>query len=258
LNESGLPVIVIPCFNEEHRLDLQRLAGLAGSGRVGLLFVDDGSADGTLPLLRGLSDASSAVDVLQLPRHLGKGEAVRRGLLHAVESGASVAGYYDADLATPPEELLRLVSVLENRPDLSFVMAARVRLLGRTIVRGPLRHYLGRVFATLASVILELPVYDTQCGAKVFRVTPALVEAVDRPFRSAWIFDLELIGRLSKLTRTAEPLPPAAFEEMPLQVWRDVAGSKIRLGDMVRALVDLVMIGAELRTGQHRRHHRRL
>ena len=50
--------------------------------------------------------------------------------------------------------------------------------------------------ATLAALILRQPFYDTQCGAKLFRNTPALAGALSEPFRSPWAFDLELLGRL--------------------------------------------------------------
>ena len=243
---TGLPVVVIPCYNEELRLDLTRLASLAESGRVRLLFVDDGSIDGTSVLLSKLTDTAGAIDVLRLPHNVGKAEAIRRGLVHSIDSGAPILGYYDADLATPPEELLRLVRLLESRPDLAFVLAARVRLLGRRIERHALRHYLGRVFATIASAMLRIPVYDTQCGAKVFRVTPAVREALRAPFRSAWVFDVELIGRLLGGTSTIEPVPITAFEEMPLREWRDVSGSRLGFVGMVRALVDLLMVGARM------------
>ena len=243
---ADLPVIVIPCFDEERRLDRPALAALADSGRVRLLLVDDGSTDGTLAILHELRDASSAVDVLELAENQGKAEAVRLGLLRAAESGATVAGYYDADLATPPAELLRLIEFLEERPGLAFVLGSRVRLLGRTITRSPVRHYLGRVFATFASLALAIPVYDTQCGAKVFRVTPELVEALDRPFRSAWVLDVELMGRLLSGSATAGPVPVAAFEEVPLLEYRDAPGSKVRLREKARALADLIVIGGEL------------
>ena len=244
-----VPLVVVPCFNEERRLDVPRLRALAESGRVRLLFVDDGSTDGTLRVLTGLAESSGAVEVLALPENVGKAETVRLGLVRALESGASVVGYYDADLATPPGELLRLVQVLEDRPDVSFVLAARVALLGRTIERHLVRHYLGRVFASLASMVLRLRVYDTQCGAKVFRVTPAVVEALGRPFRSSWVFDVELIGRL--LHGNVDPLPASAFEEVPLLEWHDVPGSKLGVPGMARALLDLMLVGAEMsRRGQ--------
>jgi hypothetical protein len=128
-------------------------------------------------------------------------------------------------------------------------MASRVRMLGWRMDRRAWRHYLGRVFATLASVILDMPVYDTQCGAKAFRVSPALRVAISTPFRSSWVFDVELIGRLSRGSSTAEPVPLGAFEEMPLRSWRDVSGSTLGPVAMGQALVDLLVVGARLNRG---------
>jgi dolichyl-phosphate beta-glucosyltransferase len=242
---TQLPVIVVPCFNEEQRLDVSQFRSLAQSGRLRLLFVNDGSTDATTQVLTGLTSSSPSVEVLDLPQNVGKAEAVRRGLLHGIDSGASVIGYYDADLATPPQELLRLIRILDTRPDLAFVMAARVALLGRTIERSPVRHYLGRVFASLASIILRLRVYDTQCGAKVFRVTPAVVESISRPFRSSWVFDVELIGRMLQ-PRAVGGMMATSFEEVPLREWRDISGSKLGVAGMVRAFADLMIVGIEL------------
>ena len=161
-------------------------------------------------------------------------------------------GYYDADLATPPPELLRLIGVLDDRPDVSFVMAARVALLGRTIERRAVRHYLGRVCASAASIVLRLRVYDTQCGAKVFRVTPAVIDSISRPFRSSWVFDVELIGRMLHPV-SGNPMAANSFEEVPLREWRDISGSKLGVAGMARAFVDLMIVGVELNRGSRRR-----
>jgi hypothetical protein len=119
-------------------------------------------------------------------------------------------------------------------------------MLGYQIDRSAVRHYLGRVFATAASLILRARVYDTQCGAKLFRAGPALSEALSAPFLSRWAFDVELLGRLLIGTAAVAPLPIAAIVEVPLAIWRDVAGSKLGLAGMVRTLRDLARVANDM------------
>lgn len=245
---EGRSVIVVPCFNEEHRIDERAFAALADAGELHLLFVDDGSTDATPSLLARLVQSSDLIDVFTLRENAGKAEAVRRGLLMAIRGGATMVGYYDADLATPPRELLRLTEVLQSRPDLAGVFGSRVARLGSSIERSSLRHYLGRTYATLASMALGITVYDTQCGAKVFRVSDSFAAALAEPFRSTWAFDVELLYRLLRGSGVSSPLPVTAFVEVPLDAWRDIRGSKIRVGAAAAMLVDLASIVRSRRT----------
>jgi dolichyl-phosphate beta-glucosyltransferase len=238
-----LPVVVVPCFNEERRLDEWAFLDLAGSGCVRLLFVNDGSTDGTSGILERLRKETEAIEVFELPRNLGKAEAVRQGLRHAVAAGAVIVGYLDADLATPGAELLRMVRILETRSELMAVFGSRVARLGSRIERSPFRHYAGRVFATVASLALGVAVYDTQCGAKVFRVNANFTAAIETPFRSAWSFDVLLCQRLFDGTPEVPGLPIASFLEVPLDVWSDVGGSKVRLRGSMTAIWDVVVMG---------------
>jgi len=228
--------LIVPCFDEAGRLDRGEILRLARARPdLGLLLVNDGSRDATLAMLEQIrAEAGGSAEVLSLDRNHGKAEAVRRGLLAAIAGGARIVGWADADLSTPVDELLRLPEELErNRVDV--MLASRVRLLGRRIDRHAHRHYLGRVFATFASLALRIPVYDTQCGAKLFRVTPALAWALRTPFRTRWVFDVELLARLLDGGPEAPPLDPSAIREEPLRVWRDVKGSKLRWSGMLRA-----------------------
>lgn len=114
-------VVVVPCFNEEQRFDDLAFLDLVSAGHIRLVLVNDGSTDGTGLILEQLVHKSDAIEMLRLPRNMGKAEAVRRGMCCAIESGARIVGYFDADLATPTTELLRLVRTLESREDLMGV-----------------------------------------------------------------------------------------------------------------------------------------
>jgi glycosyltransferase involved in cell wall biosynthesis len=231
--------VVVPCFNEAGRLRLTEFRNYAATHPdVRFLFVDDGSTDSTRRLLaiEARNHPDSAM-LLPLEKNAGKGEAVRLGMLKAIEEGTRFVAYWDADLATPLEEMTRMVECLGKGPEISCVMGARVRLLGRNIQRKAVRHYLGRIFASAASWVLRIPVYDTQCGAKLFRVTDDLQSALARPFRSRWIFDVELLARLSELYgNDAEK----RMVEYPLRTWQDIGGSRLRAKDFFRAAFNLL------------------
>jgi glycosyltransferase involved in cell wall biosynthesis len=240
--------LVVPCFNEARRLDEAAVTHLLqAQPELGLLFVNDGSTDDTAACLDRIAAARpDRLAVVHLARNVGKAEAVRQGLLRALQGGSAVTGYLDADFATPWAEVARLLRLFEATPDADVLMASRVALLGRDIARSPRRHYLGRVFATVASAVLGLRVYDTQCGAKLFRTNPALELALEEPFLSRWIFDVELLGRLLAGGPGATALPPSRFLEEPLKAWQDVPGSKLRPRHLVTALSDLVRIRMDL------------
>ncbi len=239
---------VIPCFNEQDRLPAAEILAFAQAEDVRLLLVDDGSTDATRAQLVDIAHAAPArVRVLGLDVNVGKGEAVRRGLLDALAGGAPIVGYADADLATPRLELLRLRDELVRR-ELSVVTGARVKLVGVQIDRKAMRHYLGRVFATCAALVLRTPYYDTQCGAKLFRATPLLQLALEAPFRSRWAFDVELLGRLMVGMGNEPGLDMSTLRELPLETWVDVGESKLRPGGMIRSGLDLARIAMHLET----------
>jgi glycosyltransferase involved in cell wall biosynthesis len=233
-------ILIVPCYDEAARLDQGEFLRLAAArSDLELLFVDDGSRDGTAEVLERMHAVEPRLSVHRLARNGGKAEAVRRGLLAALDRGADVVGYADADLATPVDELLRLVRAMAERGS-AVVLGSRVRLLGAAIERRPARHYLGRVFATIASLALRIDVYDTQCGAKLFRRGDALRQALETPFRSRWAFDVELLARLLEGGPVAPGLAPAELREVPLEAWRDADGSKLGLRAMIRAGLDLL------------------
>jgi dolichyl-phosphate beta-glucosyltransferase len=210
------------------------------------VFVDDGSTDATAEILDGLrAPHPDRVEVLRLVENAGKGEAVRRGMVAAMNRGAEVVAYADADLSAPLDELARLVALVVDDESLTAVLGSRFRRLGADIRRSELRHLAGRIYATLASAALGVGIYDTQCGAKAFRSTPRLRDALAEPFGERWAFDVEL---LSRLIRGRDPASWSSIIEEPLLEWHAKPGSKLRSGQAVRAAAELLRIG--------RRHRR--
>lgn len=234
--------LVVPCFNEVRRLDGDAfIRFLTDQPQCSVCFVDDGSADGTAAVLDGLhARLPGRVQVLKLPANVGKGDAVRQGVRHIGALGRfAFVGYWDADLSTPLAELRAMLAAFELNPDCVLAMGSRFRRLGSNLTRSRLRHALGRMFVMAAGAILELPVHDSQCGAKVFRAQVVELLFAD-PFTSPWLFDVELLARLrNHLGRDAVR---RAVVEVPLQAWREVGGSKMSAAHMATVPLGLLRI----------------
>lgn len=233
--------IVVPCYNEAKRLEPELFrAYLSERSEVSFFFVDDGSTDRTLEVLEALrAGHEDRIHVVRQSPNAGKAEAVRRGMNEACAAGFELAGFWDADLATPLSSIGSFLDLLTARPEIQMIFGARVQLLGREIRRLPIRHYLGRIFATAVSTMLRLPIYDTQCGAKIFRVTPMLRQALEDPFITKWVFDVEMLARFLVYLRKDYRALARAVYEYPLEKWVDVAGSRVKPTDFFKAFLDV-------------------
>jgi len=242
--------IVVPCYNEAKRLLPELFLDAMGSNpNLSFLFVDDGSRDTTGEILDAMKHRNAdQVAILSLEKNVGKAEAVRCGILKVLEGPCDNVGYWDADLATPLDVIGEFCGLLD-RGDAEIVIGSRVRLLGRKVERRAWRHYLGRVFATFASLLLEMKIYDSQCGAKIFRNSPHLRQVFSRPFKVKWIFDVEMFSRFPLV----QEMPPAelsssAWVEFPLYCWADVKGSKVGVKVYLRSGIDFCVLFYHLRT----------
>ncbi|MFT5114830.1 MAG: dolichyl-phosphate beta-glucosyltransferase [Parasphingorhabdus sp.] len=230
--------LIIPCYNEANRLNQEMFVSEATSFSR-LIFVDDGSTDETREKLKKIVRKAGliggTVDIVSLPTNQGKAEAVRQGILYGLKQSRrpTTYGFTDADLSTPLKEMLRLNDLLLNL-DFHLVLGSRVKLSGLDIVRNPLRHFAGRIAATLISRSLGLQVYDTQAGAKIFS-HHAASQLFKNKFISSWLFDCELLMRSKDHT--------FRICEEPLQVWRH-QGSGYTFGPRtyLRCLMDLTRI----------------
>ena len=233
--------VIVPCYNEAHRLrSAELIAFLDSHPGAALCLVDDGSSDKTLPMLMALqAQRPEQILVLPVSPNGGKAAAVRAGVLFAARHGGwPLLGFWDADLSTPLSEVDRLVAVFADDPSCQLAMGSRVKRLGAKIERRVSRHVLGRIFAACATGILGFPVYDSQCGAKIFRRDVAAI-LFGEPFLTRWLFDLEMLARLRNQIGVAAM---AAAREVPVVEWTEVGGSKLRLREMVGVPVELVRI----------------
>ncbi|MEI6379049.1 MAG: glycosyltransferase [Candidatus Falkowbacteria bacterium] len=230
--------IVIPCYNEALRLKSDVLADFA-MNHVDwrLIFVNDGSSDQTPAVLNRLAEEYSNVEVLSLAINEGKAEAVRQGIMRALDDGAEIVGFMDADLSTPLTEIEAMVELADSGR-WQMVFASRIRTLNTHIRRYFWRHALGRVFASIAAWLIGLPVYDTQCGAKFFRADLARL-LFEQRFASRWFFDLEIFIRAKKelgLETSNQAL------EYLLSEWYDEGASKLRIFDFLSVPWELAKI----------------
>lgn len=229
--------IIIPCYNEAERLELEQFSRfLEQHSEFSFLFVNDGSSDNTGALLKEFCSNYSNASFLELEKNSGKAEAVRTGMLHAKDLQVSFVGFCDADLATPLDEFCNMLALaMENTV---FISGCRIMRLGSTIVRKTSRHLLGRVFATAASWHTGLPVYDTQCGAKIYHIR-TIGNVFHRPFVTKWFFDVEILRRLINVYGKENIINNAI--EYPLHCWIEKTGSKLRLfavlWDFIRLLL---------------------
>ncbi len=233
-------VLIIPCYNEEKRLDIQAFQDfLLAHPDFFILFVDDGSRDNTATLLQSIPPGNQFA-ALSLPSNVGKGDAVRQGVLHALENfQCRYIGFADADLSTPLSEFVAFQHIANLHSSTRIVMGSRVQMLGKNIKRSLVRHWFSRIVATAICKVIDEPVYDTQCGAKLFeRATAARLFA--DPFFSKWLFDVEILAR-HKRSEGSEGFR-ATIIEQPVAQWIEKPNSKIRYHHIFRILRDLFRI----------------
>ena len=244
--------LIVPCFNEAKRLDQSRILSYTSTLQCNVLLVNDASTDTTQNLIDEIVRSSNGtVHSLVQARNSGKAEAVRTGMQWAISREATEVGYTDADGAVSEPDLVQIFAELGATPSRIGVVGSRVALLGRSIDRTTTRHFTGRVFATFASIILQQPIYDTQCGAKAFTASKQLQRSLSRPFVSRWGFDVELLGRMFiEIAKDGN----GHIIELPLQQWHDVSGSKIGVFTGIKTLLELLPIRRSLRQWARQPH----
>jgi len=214
--------VVIPVFNEAENLGelhARLVATLEKSGRsYEIVFVDDGSSDGSLDMLRGFRDQDSRVRIVRLSRNFGQSPALFAGFAHV---RGRIVATLDADLQNPPEELPKLVEKLEEGYDMvNGVRVNRHDSLFRRLCSKLLNYIIGRV--------TKVPIHDHGCSLKAFR--------------------REVVDRLSLYTHRSRYLPVEVALLGVHVAEVDVGHSGRVQGDSKYSLLDLVRLNFDIIT----------
>lgn len=230
--------VVLPAYNEAIRLppylaSVKDYLEAKYPRSYEVIVVDDGSSDGLGLFLAEQARTWSELRMLRHERNLGKGAAVRTGML---ASRGRMALFADADGATPIAAADRLIEALAAGAD----VAIGSRLLeapGTERQRAWHRGLAGRLFAAMARRVVKLPIRDTQCGFKLFRGDLAR-HLFAQVTQTGYMFDLEVLALAQRAgCRVVEvPVP-----------WREVPGGHLSLvGDLPRIVRDLWRLSRQL------------
>ena len=159
--------LIIPAFNEEHRLS-ETLSAVTSyvserGTTIEVILVDDGSTDRTLEVARRVAAHQPWLRVVTIP-HRGKAAALRAGM---IAGRADLIAFSDADLATPLHFLEDLQRTIDTGCDVAI--GSREGVGARRVGEPHYRHVMGRAFNWLVQLLVLPGIEDTQCGFKLFR-----------------------------------------------------------------------------------------
>lgn len=231
--------VVIPAYNEAARIGetllsvSEYLADRDADDEV--IVVDDGSTDNTVSVVKAYESYFRRLVVLQSERNVGKGHAVRKGMLTGTGRHRL---FLDADNSTNVREFDRLMAAAANEPIEPAVIIGSVAVDGSIVgVEQPgLRSELGRMGNQVIQKLVLPGIEDTQRGFKVFTG-----EASDAVFRrctsNGWAFDVEALALARGLGYHILEVPVT---------WDHRDDSRVRPSDYLAALVDVVRIKARV------------
>ncbi|MCA0152055.1 response regulator [Winogradskyella vincentii] len=233
--------VVIPCYNEEERLLSEEFLNFINTNSgYHLCFVNDGSKDNTLSVLKKLQKGrEDYITVYDCDKNGGKAEAVRLGMLHmAKKEDLDYIGFLDADLSTDLADFDDLVKTIETS-NFKIVSGSRISRMGADITKESARKIISLTINFIIRKILSMDFKDTQCGAKIFH-KDVIDIAFGKKFVTQWIFDVEIFKRMTIHfgLRKAKSM----LCEQPLKRWIHADGSKLSMKDSVKIVMQLAQI----------------
>ncbi|AYN68646.1 response regulator [Euzebyella marina] len=238
--------VVIPCYNEEERLSSDEFKKFAYQNLgYHLCFVNDGSTDNTLAVLKELQKGNeNNISVYNCEKNGGKAEAVRQGVLHlSKDEQLDYIGYLDADLSTDFRDFDDLVKTLENS-EFKIVSGSRISRMGANITKESARKIISITINMIIQKILGMPFQDTQCGAKIMD-RDIVTNMFQKKFVTKWLFDVEIFMRMRRYYGKEEA--KRLICEQPLKRWIHADGSKLSMKDSVKIVGQLAQIAYRYR-----------
>ena len=238
ISGSDLLTLVIPCYNESDRINLMyegiRSFTEKWKGPVEIIIINDGSKDDTETLLKSHSIYNQHKDIISVytQQNTGKGGALRNGVMRA--KGKYILTL-DADMATPPEQLIKWLSLLKGGFDSNTIYIGSREHRDSIIKKTGNRKVAGNIFNLVVQAVTPLKMRDTQCGFKLYPGHVAK-EVFSELKTYGWAHDVELLYKAK--------LNGVKIIEMPVE-WNAIEGSKINVirdgFNMFREVLAIVM-----------------
>ena len=227
---------MVPCFNEEKRINLNYFEELSSLPNVEIIFYDDGSNDMTRNLLKKfVSNIPTKTRLLWSDQNCGKAKAILDAWRKVYDEEFNYIGMLDADGATSIIDVCQIVSLIDSKKDYDAIWGSRAKLAGRQINRKLYRHIIGRTLHYILRKLYRQEIYDTQAGIKIFKKSTAIEKIIhNSKLSSKWFLEIEILCQIH------EQGSQLLIWEEPLYEWKDVKGSKLKLSNFLQIFVSVI------------------
>ena len=229
-------VLLIPYFNESHRLNVTEILDFLSELECDVVFVDDGSSDSSASIVDRICSVLTELGIqainYQLQTNSGKSKALIAGMVFAKEHGYTHVINIDIDLPLSIKDIKTGIAILNNNPTLGLISGARVRLAGTGVNRTIARQWIGRMIATYIYFLGKLEMYDTQSPLKIYNLEICQFLR-NYKFRTRWFGDVEII--LSNKVYFQK----TGIREFALDSWEDVSDGYFTKRNYFKVFFDL-------------------
>ncbi len=219
--------IVVPCYNEEKRLkkNIKKFVEFAKENDSEVIFVNDGSIDSTLNILRHYSKKNKRIKVITYEKNKGKGYAVKKGIINANEKYILMC---DVDLSTPLSEIRKL----ERFKNYDIVIGSReMKNSHLEVKQNIIKRIMGKAGKLAINMLLNLNINDSQCGFKLFN--QKIKEIIKQSKINRFGFDFEILYLSRKRGLT--------IKEVGV-LWKNDKESKVKPTDYLKTFIELMKV----------------